>query len=558
MNWYEPIQLTAPTVRDIGMGRAWRFVFSAKTHLRATAAPPTGTDVSSIYPFSSLGCVGITGFGARVKSSQVIPFRGDLAMLVEIIEPQGFSANDSGPELRGSRSESNDDIWRYGVMKFISTDGTTDVPVAGTDYFTPAPYGSTIESGLTGRRCKKIDQDWDTIPGLCISTVTFIGATPYAAETDGPEIKGSRKDGRDKDGNKTGEMLFLSTDRTTDVPIPGTTPFTNMDGVTEDITSGGRICHSLAQDDTTIPGLIFTRAMFVAVRSGGYVSGATPAANATLDKYFVSRPEDVHAAYYASKQWILMFEIPIAIYTTAWVAAKLPNVGDGPGDLSTLVEPNVEGALLHRRVGYYVKPDFVGITLAYGWRSGYFDSLTRVSVRPVTIRRRLVVDTNSDPLDGPAGPDTRYAVSGDQNATETDYQITVVSILTDAEMTDVAAAFNNQENNCNDNSVTFNKVIYATGTVKFVGMGSETILASQSPTGSESYRATLAFHARSSAWRKSVNRYIETRTIQRVVVKSAALAVGHGRIGAWVRASSGTSKDIRDDFDMGTALGLLP
>lgn len=262
MNWYEPIQLASPTVRDIGMGRTWRFVFSAKTHLRVTPPPPTGTDVSGIYQFSSLGCVGITGFGARVKSAQVTMFRGDLAMLVEIIEPQGYSANDTGPELRGSRQEPNQDRnFKFGQMIFISDDGTTGVPVAGKDYFTPAPYGSTIEIGLHGRICKNVVDDWDMVPGLCVSTATFIGAEAYPAST--PEIVGSRITRQDGFFN-LGEMRFISTDGSAGVPVIGSTYFKTKAGSTESLLNG-RICKSLSEDWETIPGKCVTTASFIGV-----------------------------------------------------------------------------------------------------------------------------------------------------------------------------------------------------------------------------------------------------------------------------------------------------
>ena len=295
---------------------------------------------------------------------------------------------------------------------------------------------------------------------------------------------------------------------------------------------------------------------------GGYVAGDIPAADATLDKYFVSKPEDVHAAYYASQQWILLFEIPIAIYTTAWVAANLPDAGAVPSAaMKALVAPAVDGTLLHRRVGYWVKPNYVGITLVYGWRSVYFDSLTRVSVRPVTVRKKLTVDTSDDPLDGPKAEheeDQRHAVAGDQYEDQTYYQITVISVLTPAEMTSVASAFNGNENKSNTATVTLNKVTYGAGSVKFVGLGSETVVASQSPNGSAAYRSIISLMVSADAWRTVVKRYLETRLIQRVPVNEGTTLVGHARIGAWVRGTSGTEKTIRTTFDMTTALALLP
>jgi len=217
------------------------------------------------------------------------------------------------------------------------------------------------------------------------------------------------------------------------------------------------------------------------------------------------------------------------------------------------------GTVLSKTVDRESVPGFVVCKLVTGWTVVYFDSLTRVSVRPVTVREKLTVDTSNEPLDGPVEDreeDQRLAVGGDQYETKTYYQITVISVLTPEQMTSVAAAFNGQEGNRNAAAVTLNKVTYAAGSVKFVGLGSETVVASQSPTKSAAYRSIITLMVSASAWRTVVNRYLETRLIQRVPVNEGTTLVGHARIGAWVRTSV-AEKNIRGEFDMGAALGLL-
>ena len=259
-----------------------------------------------------------------------------------------------------------------------------------------------------------------------------------------------------------------------------------------------------------------------------------------------------------SEQWAYRFEVPYATYVAGtWAADNVPSQGTtSPLELSSA------GVILHRQVRRREMPGFVVVILVCGWNGlDYFDSLTRVSVRPVSVRKRMTLDTSGDPLDGPVGgheEDQRYAVSGDQDDTETYYQITVISVVTPTVLGTVNTAFSGNDNNRNSGTVSFNGLTYATGSVKFVGMGSEDIVASQSPTGSAAYRVTLSLLATPGTWRNEVTLYTETRTVQKVPVKSAAVAVGHARIGAWVRASSGTTKTIRGEFDMNAALDLLP
>ena len=82
-----------PTWKDITIGRLWTFYFNIPYGARATLAPATGTDVSSLAPFVEWGCVGITGLGARVKSCYVTKmFKNSMCELaVEVIEPLAYS-----------------------------------------------------------------------------------------------------------------------------------------------------------------------------------------------------------------------------------------------------------------------------------------------------------------------------------------------------------------------------------------------------------------------------------------------------------------------------------
>ena len=270
MEWYNLDQIGQPTSQTINIGRLWTFRFSVPPEAWSSFPPAKGTNVAALAPFvkvGCVGCVGATGFGARVKDVKIDkPGRdskaGNADVIVTVIEPQGYSADATGPELRGSRTTSKDSIWQLGEMLFISTDGKTGVPVPRVTYFTPPPSGSTVESGLMGRRCRGVSNDWDLVPGLCVSTASFIGAEPFVTGTDGPEIKGSRKERREKDGKNSGQMLFLSTTTTAGVPIPGRTYFTNMDGAVEGGLNG-RVCNDVVQDQDTVPGIVFTRANFL-------------------------------------------------------------------------------------------------------------------------------------------------------------------------------------------------------------------------------------------------------------------------------------------------------
>jgi len=257
--WYDD-PIGVPTSETIQIGRIWTARFKVPLDVRTSLPPAKGTDISAVLPFTYAGCTGITGFGARVRDVQIAKRKDDglAEMVVTVIEPQGYTADATGPELRGSRTGSEEGYVKHGMMRFISTNGTTGVPVPGTTYF--ITIAAVTESGKTGRICNGLTEDWNTVPGLCITTASFIGLIPYTAG-DGPELRGSRAENNQKYW-KRGVMLFVTTDGVTELPVPGTTYFTTRTGTLE---SGltGRLCDSVSHDWKTIPERCISTATFI-------------------------------------------------------------------------------------------------------------------------------------------------------------------------------------------------------------------------------------------------------------------------------------------------------
>ena len=80
-------------------------------------------------------------------------------------------------EIRGSRAERDRYFRNYGTSLHVSTDGAHGITV-GTTYFTD--HGDTTESGVTGRICVGVDDDWNSVPGLCIHTAHYMGFPAHA------------------------------------------------------------------------------------------------------------------------------------------------------------------------------------------------------------------------------------------------------------------------------------------------------------------------------------------------------------------------------------------
>jgi|GEM_PF-4965820 len=156
------------------IGRIWSVRYKLKPADRNTTPPSIGTNVASLAMFSDLGCVGMTGYGARVKNVYVTPPSAgvDCELVVQVIEPMGYNGG-AGPELIGSRKERR--AWNgenTGEMLFISTARTGGgIPVPNQTYFTNMD-GAT-EGGLNGRICHDVVQDKDTIPGVVFTRANF-------------------------------------------------------------------------------------------------------------------------------------------------------------------------------------------------------------------------------------------------------------------------------------------------------------------------------------------------------------------------------------------------
>ncbi len=83
-----------------------------------------------------------------------------------------------GMEIMGSRDESTDGKLGRGVMIFVSDDNSTGVPVVGTAFFTPG--GGSVESGLTGRLCIKVDTKPEVFPGIYYHVAHYAAFVQYA------------------------------------------------------------------------------------------------------------------------------------------------------------------------------------------------------------------------------------------------------------------------------------------------------------------------------------------------------------------------------------------
>lgn len=172
--WYNLEQIGQPTSQTTLIGRQWAFKFGVPPAVRNTLPPAKGLDVSALTPFANVGCTGITGIGARVGDVTLAIPRGggDCEMTVAVVEPQGYTAVATGPELKGSRKEYGNKDTETGEMLFVSTTRNgSGIPVRGSTYFTN--LDNQVEGGTTGRICVDRYQDKNTIPGVIFTRANF-------------------------------------------------------------------------------------------------------------------------------------------------------------------------------------------------------------------------------------------------------------------------------------------------------------------------------------------------------------------------------------------------
>lgn len=277
---------------------------------------------------------------------------------------------------------------------------------------------------------------------------------------------------------------------------------------------------------------------------------------ATLVDYVVDADE-VYVEGEASEHWVFRFDVP----DEEWDSALMPARGAAtPAAIIALVDPAAGGTVLSRRVDFKVRPGYVVVFLTCGWSGwNWFDALTKVSCRTVTVRKKMMVALDgTTALAGPvsASEETqRYAVYGDDTYDETYVQITIASIVSSIPAGWQGSNFNKR----NDAAVTIRGVTYPTGTVLYAGGASEDVAANQSPTGTATYRLVVVLLAGAKAWPLTVDRHIETRKLVWLKVVDAGVEIGTGRSPQWVRATTKeSSPTIRAEFDMATALAALP
>ena len=261
-----------------------------------------------------------------------------------------------------------------------------------------------------------------------------------------------------------------------------------------------------------------------------------------------------------SERWVYRFEIPFETFTTTWMGNNVPARGAAsPTELAGGV-----GTVLTRNVAYREVPGSVILTLTCGWSGwNYFDALTRVSCRTVTVRekREWSIDETPKQLSGPVMTDAdsretqRYVIDGDEYEDATYVQINIESVVSAIPDLWQGANFNKR----NVAAVTIRGVVYPLGTVLYAGGSSSDIPASQSPTMTAAYRLNIVLLASSKVWPLTVNRYVETLESVVVDVVNAGVARGDNRVVKWVRAAAKTdSPIIRSEFDMVAALAALP
>ena len=133
-----------------------------------------------------------------------------------------------------------------------------NLPARGTNLATITKLGLT---GMTGFGVRVASAVIVQNKGNSELHVTAIEPEPYTPGTNGPELKGSRRE-FSQGYMQTGEMLFASLKRTgAGIPVPHVTYFRNLDNQVE---GGpfGRVCVEMSQEKQTIPGVVFTRATF--------------------------------------------------------------------------------------------------------------------------------------------------------------------------------------------------------------------------------------------------------------------------------------------------------
>jgi hypothetical protein len=266
-----------------------------------------------------------------------------------------------------------------------------------------------------------------------------------------------------------------------------------------------------------------------------------------------------------SEHWVFRFDVP----DEAWASTLMPARGAAtPAAIIALVDPAAGGTVLGRHVDFKERPGYVVVRLTCGWSGwNYFDPLTRVSCRQVTVREKLAwsIDGTPKALSGPVMTTAetrakqRYALLGDdQTHDETYVQINITSIVASIPAGWQGSNFNKR----NQAAVTIRGMTYPTGTVLYTGGGSEDVPASQSPTGAAAYRMNIVLLAGPKAWPLTVDRYVETKTVIRLPVADVsdpATTIGYSNSVQWVRAAAATdSPKIREEFDMVTALAALP
>lgn len=265
--------------------------------------------------------------------------------------------------------------------------------------------------------------------------------------------------------------------------------------------------------------------------------------NSTLRQYLSMDRTAYHERDYANQR-PFTFVVPVDV----WKDTLPPELYS-----ATPVELGGSGFVLDRDIDYRSEPGYVVFTMVCGSNGRWwYEPNTKVSSRLVTVRKKFTTAINGDPLTGPvtASPnDQRYSVDGDDSYDEVYSQITITALF--------AGLIPNywQGSNFgkyNDGAVTIRGITYPTGTVRFVGCGSEDASGGW-------IKLIITLMAGGTAVATTKTRYVDKLWAVKIPYYDGAVLKGYTRATNWVRdTTSGVSKTVFASFNMGAAIAELP
>ncbi len=215
-----------------------------------------GPSYGTVFPGDAGGTdVGLFGRHVAEITEDVETIPGIVLIRTTYKAPLNFTTLTTAKyqEVRGSRTEQESfeqrSILKIGISSLNVDNGSYDGPVKGDQF--------TGDSGLFGRRCKDIQVDRETYPGLFLiraTYVNFLNFTTINADAF-QEIKGSR----DEHDSPTRRRAIIQ-----GITADGTGGPSKGDFFTGDSGILGRVCNNIVVDREAVPGIYMIRATYTA------------------------------------------------------------------------------------------------------------------------------------------------------------------------------------------------------------------------------------------------------------------------------------------------------